>query len=477
MNIRPTQASNYSLVRDGLGFNLLKLVRAQEQLSSGKRILRPSDDASGTSTALSLRRQRGDIERFKAAVASSKPVMDASLSALGSAGQSVAQARELVIQGLNGTLGDNDRATLARAIEQIKGELMETANASFDGQHLFAGTSTDSAAFSSTDAHGLTKVSYQGNASARSVSIGRGADLDVFVSGERIFGKFEPGGVQFVGSTGVAAGQSANEGTGYQYLAVRHDATSATLGAGVALANGGADDTLLGDRALVIDAAAGTVRLGNGAAVSLPAITDPGAADFVVRDEHGAEVHLDFTGFTGVDFTGTISGAGSISLDGTTFTAIDFNADDIELTDAATGATVHVDGRGIVQEGTDLVTFSGAVNVFDVLQGIVDDLDNIHGLDADALNARLSSRLGELDRNHENIQSGLGALAARGQRLTDADTRLADVDLHLESMLADVEDADLSSVVLELTRAEQTLQVTQAAGARLLETTLLNYLR
>jgi flagellar hook-associated protein 3 FlgL len=477
MNIRPTQSSNYSLVRDGLSSNLLKLVRAQEQISSGKRILRASDDASGTSSALSLRRQRGDIERFKAAVASSRPVMDASLSALGSAGQSVAQARELVIQGLNGTLGDNDRATLARAIEQIKGELLEQANSSFDGQHLFAGTSTDAAAFAADNAHGLTRVTYAGNDAARSVSIGRGADVDVFVSGADVFGKFEARGVQFVGSTGIAVGQSANEGTGYQYIAVRHDTTTATLGAGIALAGGGADDTLLGDRALVVDAAAGTVRLGNGTAVALPATTDPSASDFVVRDEHGAEIHLDLSGFTGVDFTGTVSGAGSISLDGTTFTAIDFNADDIELTDATTGATVHVDGHGITRAGTDLVTFGGTVNVFDVLQGIVDDLDNIHGLDADALNARLSSRLGELDRNHENIQSGLGALAARSQRLTDADTRLADVDLHLQSMLSDVEDVDLTSVVLELTRAEQTLEVAQAAGARLLETTLLNYLR
>ncbi len=476
MTVRPTQSSNFSLVKQGLGFNLLKLVRAQEQLSSGKRLLRASDDASGAATALSLRRQSGDIERFKAAVASSRPVLDASVSALTSAGEAISNAREIVIQGLNGTLNDNDRGTLARAIEQIRGQMLELANSSFDGQHLFAGTSTDAPAFASSDAHGLTRVAYQGNAASRSVSVGHGADVDVFVAGSELFGKFEAAGARYVGSTGVAAGQSADEGAGYQYIVVRHDATNATLGSGLALANGGADDTLLGDRALVVDATAGTVRLGNGTAVALPSPTDPGAADFVVTDEHGATLHLDFTGFTGAGFSGTVSGAGSISLDGSTFTAIDFNEDDLELTDAATGATVHVDGRGIVRSGTDLVTFSGTVNVFDVLQGIVDDLDNIHELDADELAARLTSRLAELDRNRENLQTGVGAIAARSQRLADADARLTDVDLHLKSMLSNVEDADLSSVVLELTRAEQTLQVTQAAGARLLGTTLLNYL-
>src|SRR6185503_13204706 len=242
MNIRPTQSSNYALVRSGLGFNMLKLVRAQEQLSSSKRLLRPSDDAAGASTALSLRRQRGDIERYKAAVTSSKPVLDASLAALSDAGAAVARARELVVQGLNGTLNDNDRGTLARAIEQVRGQLLELANSSFDGQHLFSGTSTDSDAFAESNDHGLVRVRYQGNEASRSVSVGQGADVDVFVAGSQLFGRFEASGAQFVGTSGAALGQSANEGTGYQYLTVRHDSTSATLGSGLALSSGGASD-------------------------------------------------------------------------------------------------------------------------------------------------------------------------------------------------------------------------------------------
>ena len=72
MIARPTQASIFNLVRSGLRLNMSKLVRAQEQVATGKRILRPSDDAVGTSVALSARRQRGTIEAYRSAMATAR---------------------------------------------------------------------------------------------------------------------------------------------------------------------------------------------------------------------------------------------------------------------------------------------------------------------------------------------------------------------------------------------------------------------
>ena len=44
MSIRPTQGRIFDLVREGIRSNTAKLIRAQEQASSGKRIIRASDD-------------------------------------------------------------------------------------------------------------------------------------------------------------------------------------------------------------------------------------------------------------------------------------------------------------------------------------------------------------------------------------------------------------------------------------------------
>ena len=64
MTLRPTQASIFSQVQRGLRWNLMKLIGAQEQAATGKRILRPSDDATGTAVVLSVRRQLGALGGF-----------------------------------------------------------------------------------------------------------------------------------------------------------------------------------------------------------------------------------------------------------------------------------------------------------------------------------------------------------------------------------------------------------------------------
>lgn len=477
MNIRPTQASNYLLVQNGLMENFNKLIRAQEQLSSSKRILRPSDDPVGTSASLALNRQLGDVNRFRAAVSSGKPALDASMAALDDAGQVISEARTLVLQGLSGTLNAADRRALGQQVAHLKERLLELANTSFDDRFVFAGTSNDTQPFVESGDDGERRVTYRGDSTERRIAIGPGVDVPMLVPGSEIFARQQATGVTYAGLTGIAAGATADEGEGSDTIVVRHDATSATLGSGLALVDGGAHDTVLGDRTLTIDATAGTVRLGNGEAFAIPSASSEHVSDFVVRDEHGAELHLDFSGFDGTDSAGTVSGAGSISLDGTTFTALDFANADLELTDSARNITLHVDTRGIVRAGSELATFSGTVNAFDVLQGIADDLNNIDGLDTAGVQDRLNARLAELDRNYDNVQASLGVVGARSQRLSQTDSRLQDLDLSVRGMLSDVEDADLSSVVLEMTKADQTLQLTQAAGARLLQNSLLNYLR
>jgi flagellar hook-associated protein 3 FlgL len=218
------------------------------------------------------------------------------------------------------------------------------------------------------------------------------------------------------------------------------------------------------------------VRLGNGPALAIPTAGSANVANFQVTDENGAVVQLDFSGYTGVSSSAALSGAGSISIDGTNFTALDLNAADLELSDSSTGRILHVNATGIGRADTDLFSFSGAVNSFDTLQGMIDDLENTQGLDATRLGQRLSSRLSELDRNFENVQAANSALGSRSQRMDSSDSQLGAVGLNLQSLVSDREDVDIASVILDMNQAQQTLQVAQATGARLLQNTLLNYL-
>ena len=74
---------------------------------------------------------------------------------------------------------------------------------------------------------------------------------------------------------------------------------------------------------------------------------------------------------------------------------------------------------------------------------------------------------------HDDLLVGLGVLGARGARLNSADQRQGDLALQLDSRLSQVEDADLSEAALDFSRSQSILELAQATGARILQTSML----
>ncbi len=478
MTLRITTASKFTSVYDGIATNLGRMLRAQEQLASGRRILRPSDDALGTARLLRLNGRRADLARFAAAGGAARPLLDAAASSLQDASGALTKARELLIQGMNGTLSADDREAIATELDVLRDQMIELANGDLGGTFLFGGTKSGAQPWSEVTVGGKQLVVYGGNGESNGALVGDGVTVAVGVPGSDVFAKLEHAGTAFAGLTGVASGTTADEGVGFADLELAHTATSApTLGtAGVALANGGADDTLLGEHELVIDPVAGTIQLGSGPALALPDPTTPDAADFVVENEHGGSLHLDLSGYAGAAYTGTVRGDGTIALGGGASVALDFAATDLELTDDARGTVLHVDLTSVGRAGVERAQFAGTVDVFEALQSAADDLRNGDGLSAQDLVRRLELSLGEIERNHENVLGGLSTLGARSARLADGEERLAAIDARLVGLVSDVEDVDVAEAVIELAQAEQTLNLAQATGARLMQQSLLEFL-
>ena len=476
MTLRPTQSSTYRLVQAGLSSNLAKLVRAQEQVSSGKRILRPSDDPTGSARATSLKELLAGQARFSEALAAGRALLDSGASALESGSTLLTEARALALEGMNGTLSPADRAVLADQLELVRDQLIEVANARSGSRYLFGGTSTQSAPFVEKSSGGHRTVSYAGNSAEPEIQATQDARLGTGLPGAVIFDKSEPTGTRYAGLIGAAAGSSADQGSGFTYVEAVHDATSGTLGAGLAFAAGGALDTILGAHTLVVDPLAGTVQLDGGAPVALPAPSSSAAADFRVVNERGAELHLDFTAYDGTPVNAALTGSGRITLDGVNYTPLAFADPNLRLTDAS-GTVLHVDETGIDRAGRELVTFGGEVSAFDVLEGLILDLRNADGLAQTDLAERVGERLVELDRAHGNLLAGQATLGSRSARAASLEARFEDAKVHVQDLLSRTEDADLGQVILEMSRASSTLETAQATSARLLQTTLLNFLR
>jgi flagellar hook-associated protein 3 FlgL len=477
MPIRPTQTSTFSLVSRGLTFNFAKLAFAQERVATGKAILRPSDDAVGTARALSMRRQIGQLDRFRDSVSTGQPILETSTAALEEASGILSEARSLLVTAMNGSMNPTDREAMGLQIELILEKLVDVANTKIGDRFVFAGTETSGQPFTLSRQGELISVQYNGNEEVQDISIGFGTELALNVPGSVIFGSPAVLGISFAGLSGVKLGASASQGKGYAAIDFRHDGTLGTPGSGLALVSGGANDTILADHSLVIDAAANTVTLDNGTSLVIPQPTDPNYTDFVIKDENGAELHLDFTGYTGTGSTSVLTGAGSVSLDGTVYKPLTFNETDLELIDSANNTVLHLDMTGVRRSGEDAVSFDGATDIFNVLAETARDLRNSDGMAANDVVARVQLRFGELEHNYDKILKGLGTLGAHTERLISSGNRLEALSLNVESLLSQVEDIDIAQVVLEMTKAEQTLQVAQATGSRLIQNSLLNYLR
>ncbi len=479
MPLRISTASNYQRVLSSIRLNLSQLVTSQQQVSTGRRILRPSDDPSGTARVLSFNRQIAGTERFIGAIGLGRSVVDTGAVALETGSGILAEVRQNLIQGMNGTLSSQDREAIANEVELLRAEMLGTANTQSGERSLFGGTKAGDSPWIEQVIGGVSRAIYTGNDEEQRIRIGNGVEIAITVSGQDAFAKNEGAGPIYSGLTGVGQGLTGDEGQGYEYLTVRHDGTSsATLASsGIALVSGGAGDTLLGDNTLTIDATAGTVQLGTGPVLTIPAVGSGDLADFTVANELGGELHLDFSAFGGADFTGTVSGAGSVSIDGSSFTAINFAEGDLELIHPESGNTLHFDMAGIKRAGVELVTFGGKVNIFDALQGIVDDLRNGDNLSQPELTDRLGIWLTEVDRGHNNLLVSLGSLGSRSERMTKTEDKLEGVQLQLESLRSEEQDVDISEAALDLARAQQSLELAQASGARLLQTNLLNFLR
>lgn len=142
--MRISTANAYDSSLSTLQRRQLALTTAQEQLTSGKRVLKPSDDPAAAAQA---ERALAKISRTEAqirAIDVSRNAMQLTESALGHAGELMQQARELLVGAGNGSYTDADRRTLAVSIRGLRNDLLAIANRSDGaGRYLFGGQGAD----------------------------------------------------------------------------------------------------------------------------------------------------------------------------------------------------------------------------------------------------------------------------------------------------------------------------------------------
>ncbi|MGD6842962.1 flagellar hook-associated protein FlgL [Bacillus infantis] len=140
--MRVTQSMLSSNMLSNLGRSFERLSTYQDQISSQKKITRPSDDPVVAMKGITYRRNLQEVQQFKRNFSEAYNWTDNSDASLDKAGQAMQRIRELVVQASSDTYDGSQRDSISQEISQLKQHLAEIANTKVGDKYIFNGTNT-----------------------------------------------------------------------------------------------------------------------------------------------------------------------------------------------------------------------------------------------------------------------------------------------------------------------------------------------
>lgn len=162
--------------------------RLEMQLSSGKKILKPSDDPIGSVSLLGLKKEQKAIEQYQSNITQTQTQLSQGEVQLDSMVNILMRVQDLTQMASNDSYSSDERIGMATELRQLHASLLDLANAKDEnGSYLFSGSEVNTTPVVK-DATG--NYSYQGDAYQRQVAVAHGVTIvannnasDLFFSG------------------------------------------------------------------------------------------------------------------------------------------------------------------------------------------------------------------------------------------------------------------------------------------------------
>jgi flagellar hook-associated protein 3 FlgL len=197
----------YELGMRGIQRQLADQLDLQQQLSAGRRVLKPSDDPMAAAAVIGLDQAKGLNTQYAANASNANASLGLEEQALADAMRVLQDVKSLAITAGNPVMKNEDRISLAAQVRGLYDELLGIANrTNGEGEYLFSGYKGTTKPFSES-APGV--VGYAGDESERLLQIAPQRRIAASDSGADVFQRIRGGNGTFVAS---AAG--ANSGTG-----------------------------------------------------------------------------------------------------------------------------------------------------------------------------------------------------------------------------------------------------------------------
>jgi flagellar hook-associated protein 3 FlgL len=179
-----------------------------QQIASGQRVMRPSDDPQAASRAVQVSQAQAITSQYTDSRVSARNALSMEESVLNSVGDAVSSAKTLMLEAANGTLTNADRASIASQLQGIYQTVLGQANATDgNGRYLFGGYQDKSVPFVMSGGAVTYTVTDPNQDTSRQQQIDASRLMDVSDTGSTVF-------------------QGTRGATGFMAMAVKSDGTA-----------------------------------------------------------------------------------------------------------------------------------------------------------------------------------------------------------------------------------------------------------
>ena len=483
-----------------------KLFKAQQEIATGKRINRPSDDPIGIRDSLLLRTNLNQSNQFIRNIDNNRIFIEASDTSLQSVNLSLIRTKELAVSELGAASTGETRGFAALEVEQIISQVFDAANTKVKNRYIFSGTNFRVQPFSS-EASGAV---YLGNTKTFKIGVESDLSVDFAIPGcKALATDLNPkitentslsslnGGIGITtGSFSISdrAGNTANinvsstdnigsliskinvasvnvtasinsKGTGLQLTdtnnVISEALTISEVSGGKTAAElgilGRKDGTLIGSDLNAIITTSTLIpdlECGNGIILNdVKIINGAASATVTLSSANTIGDVLDKINNAGLNVTAAINSSGK--------------ALQIKSNDPQTVAVVRNIGIDATAENLGL---GGGRNVFTTLFKLKDALKSND-------TAAILASLENLDSSLESINSSRAVIGASLSRVDNKSSFHEQEIVNRSEQLSNIEDADIVKSASDLANLEFALQATLGSTAQILQPTLLDFLR
>ncbi|MBU2964840.1 flagellar hook-associated protein FlgL [Amphritea sp. 2_MG-2023] len=414
--MRISTQQQYLKAADNMQQSQVKLANLQEQITTGKKLVNPSDDPVAAAQVIKLERELAQSEKYEDNIDVTERRLELEDTILSDINIAVDRMRELAVQAGNGVLGDQDRASISSELYQLTdyvAGLMNTQDS--EGEYLFAGSKGSTQPYV---ASGDGSYEYMGDDGQRMIQVGSSLYVASNDSGQYLFESVEgPLEVNLTGQA-VSNGNSFIAEAGFANEAAEEAFSKATDG--------------LGDLSVTV---AGTV----------------GNYSYTISDSGGNT--LDSAAFVPGD---TVEYEGlTFELDRTPMVSTDSDENTMVINTSS-------ERKNILEVATDLAS---------VLAKPVESAE-----DQTALNEAVATGISQFEEGAEQMLAARSTLGSRLQTLEYATSSNLDFQLITESTLSSLEDASLDEVISQFKLEEITLEAAQATFGQVTSLSLFNYI-